>query len=149
MNVGKCKSMSYYRVRASIIFDYSIEVVDVTRVEEVTDREILMESQLDFKALINNKFTKAHSMLGFLERICADFGNLRCLTSIFRAHVKSNLEYPAEVWSPSTKMPSDDIESIQTRFVLFALRRSVRRNSEYQRPSYDEMRKILGLGTSL
>lgn len=32
-------------------------------------------------------YIEAYSMLGFLKRICADYGNVKRLTSIYSAHV--------------------------------------------------------------
>lgn len=39
-------------------------------------------------------------------------------------------------------MLADSIESIQKKFVLFALRRSVRRDADFQLPPYDERRAL-------
>lgn len=145
INVGKCKVIPFYRIRAPVNFNYSIKGQMVSRVDEVSDLGVLMDPQLDFKAHIVHKIAKAYSMLGFLKRICASFDDLKCLSSIFKAHVRFHLEYAAAVCSLSSISLSDHIESIQKKFVLFALRRSVRRNSKYQLPPYDERRKVLGL----
>lgn len=104
-----------------------------------------MDTHLTFKAHVDRKTAKAYSMLGFLKRICVDFDNVKCLTSIYNAHVRSHLEYASVVWSPSSSSLSDSIESIQKKFVMYALRRSIKRSAAYELPPYDERRKILGL----
>lgn len=145
INVSKCKAMSFYRIKTPTIFTYSIDGADLTRVTEISDLGVLMDPTLSFKAHVDKKVAKAYSMLGFLKRICADFRNLKCLTSIYNAHVRSHLEYASVVWSPSSVSLSDSIESIQKKFVLFALRRSFQRNADYELPPYDVRRKVLGL----
>jgi Reverse transcriptase (RNA-dependent DNA polymerase) len=145
INVGKCKIMSFYRLKDPTMFTYSIDGTDLTRVVEMSDLGVLMDPQLNFKAHINNKTAKAYSLLGFMKRICAELDNLKTLTSIYNAHVRSHLEYASSVWSPSSVELSDDIESVQKRFVLYALRRTVRRNANYELPPYGDRCKVLGL----
>lgn len=145
INVSKCKTMSFYRLRSPVFFDYSIGDVTLGRVAEMTDLGVVLDPRLDFRAHVDKKVAKAYSMLGFLKRVCADFTDLRCLTSIYNAHVRSHLEYASVVWSPTSLSLSKSIESIQKKFVIYALRRSVRRNSNFELPPYDERRKALGL----
>ena len=75
-------------------------------------------------------------MLGFLKRICKDFRNVEALKSVFFAHVRSHLEYASTVWSPYYQTHDDKIESIQKKFLIYALRRTVRRDSNYRLPPY-------------
>lgn len=42
------------------------------------------------KQVIVSKISKAYSMLGFLKRVCADFHNVKELTSIYNTHVSSH-----------------------------------------------------------
>lgn len=145
INVSKCKAMSFYRTRAPTHFTYSVGNIELERVTEFSDLGIVMDPQLNFRPHIDKKIAKAYSMLGFLKRICADFVNIRCLANLYNAHVRSHLEYASVVWGPASATLSADIESIQKKFVLFALRRSVRRNSDFELPPYDDRRKKLGL----
>ena len=145
INVSKCKVMSFYRIKKPVAFDYSVGDVRLTRVSQMTDLGVLLDPQLTFKPHISVKVAKAYSMLGFLKRMCADFKDLKCLTSLYNAHVRSHLEYASVVWSPSGVELSDAIESVQKRFVLYALRHSVRRNRNYELPPYDERRRVLCL----
>lgn len=75
-------------------------------------------------------------MLGFLKRIRYYFRNVKALTSIYNTHVRSHLEYASVIWNPIYGVHSDKIESVQKQFVLYALRRTVRRDSEYRLPPY-------------
>ena len=51
------------------------------------------------------------------------------------------------VWFTGFVTKVDAIESVQKRFVLYALRRSVRRDNNYILPSYQSRCKILNLET--
>lgn len=145
VNVSKCKVMSFYRIKEPVIFDYSIGSAVLTRVSQVVDLGVLLDTQLTFKPHVDVKVAKAYSMLGFLKRLCTEFVDTRCLTSLFNAHVRSHLEYASVVWSPSSQELSSVIESVQKGFVLYALRRTVRSDRNYELPPYDERRKVLRL----
>ncbi|XP_037045741.1 uncharacterized protein LOC119081106 [Bradysia coprophila] len=145
VNVSKCKVMSFYRVLEPVDFAYSIGGAVLTRVSQMVDLGVLLDTQLTFKPHVGVKVAKAYSMLGFLKRLCAEFADVRCLTSLYSAHVRSHLEYASVVWSPSSEELSSVIESVQKSFVLYALRRTVRRNLNYELPPYDERRKVLRL----
>ena len=94
---------------------------------------------------MNFKVAKAYSMLGFLKRICVEFKDVRCLVSLYNAHVRSHLEYASVVWSPSSDGLSSLIESVQKNFVIYALRRTVKRNRDFVLPPYDDRREVLKL----
>lgn len=87
-----------------------------------------------FKCLIDNKVAKAYLLPGFI-RTCAGFSNTRWFVIVYIAH--AHLEYA----SPLEKLwcgphHSDEIESIQKKFVIYALRRVVRRDSDSRLPLY-------------
>ena len=86
-------------------------------------------------------------MLGFLKRICYDFHNVRALTSVYNAHVRSHLEYASVLWNPSYDVHSDKIESVQKQYVIYALRRTIRRDSDYKLPPYSDRCSSLDLET--
>lgn len=84
-------------------------------------------------------------MLGFIKRICYDFRDIRALKSIYCAHVRSHLDYACVVWQPYCANKKAAIESIQKKFVLYALRRTVKRDENFRLPSYDSRCKNLGI----
>lgn len=88
---------------------------------------------------------KAYSMLGFLKTICKDFKSVEALKSVFFAHVRSRLEYASNVWSPYYQKDSDAIESIQKKCLIYALRRSVRRDENYRLSSYSSRCRSVGI----
>lgn len=133
LNVDKCKCMSFYRSRRPIHFEYSIDSVTLCRLTEVRDLGVLFDTQIDFTRHIEYIIAKSYSMLGFLKRICVDFKCLKLLKSLYCAHVRSHLEYASVLWSPTYNIHISRIESIQKKFLLYALRRM---NFNDHLPSY-------------
>ena len=145
LNIDKCKVITFHRSKTPLLFDYSIDSELLQRVDSIRDLGVLLDKSLDFKSHIENIIAKSCSMLGFVKRICWDLTKLKAITSIYCAHVRSNLEYASVVWFPGCANKVNSIESIQKKFVLFALRRSIRRDLNYRLPSYESRCKLLNL----
>lgn len=122
LNVGKCNVMSFFRKYNPMRFDYSISDVTLVRISEKRDLGVTFTENLCFNKHVQCVIGKAYSMLGFIKRICRDFRNVKALKSIFFAHVRSHLEYASVVWSPYYQVHNDSIESIQKKFLMYALR---------------------------
>ncbi|XP_037038297.1 uncharacterized protein LOC119075847 [Bradysia coprophila] len=128
--------MSFTRKRSKIEFNYSINDTVVTRLKLVKDLGVLMDEKLTFGKHVEYVIAKSYSMLGFVIRTCKEFKNVKTLKSLYFAHVRSYLEYASVVWHPYQETFIDRIESIQKKFLMFALRRSVRRDENYKLPPY-------------
>ena len=63
------------------------------------------------------------SMLGFIKRICRDFDDPLVLKTLYCTFVRSTLEYASSIWNPQYAIHINRIESVQKKFVNFALRR--------------------------
>ena len=147
LSIDKCKIMTFHRKSLPIDHDYRIESTSVERVREIRDLGVTLDEKLNFNSHVAKIVSKAHSMLGFLKRICYEFRNVRALTSIYNAHVRSHLEYASVLWNPHYAVRSGEIESVQKQFVMFALRKSVRRDSNFRLPPYADRCSSLGLET--
>lgn len=117
-----------------IPFNYKIkESLKVTK-----DLRVKLHRKLIFISHIEHVTSKATSVLAFNKRICYGFRDLRAL--------KKYLQWSREVTSSvrqcrlATKNCSDKIAIIlamQKKFILYALRRSVRRKENFRLPSHD------------
>jgi hypothetical protein len=136
LNIGKCSVISFYRIRQPIIFGYAIDGTSLERVKRIRDLGVYFDENLSFNYHVDYIVSKAYAMLGFMKRICYEFRDVRSLKSIYFAHVRSHLEYAAVVWYPYCSTYRARIESVQKQFLIYALRRSVWRDSEYRLPSY-------------
>lgn len=137
LNVGKCVAMSFFKKRKPLRFAYGVAGSILKRVIEVRDLGVTLTEDLSFNRHMDIIIAKAYSMLGFMKRICNDFRNVAALKSIYFAHVRAHLEYASVVWSPYYQNYSDKIESIQKKFLIYALRRTVRRDESFRLPSYE------------
>lgn len=145
LNVSKCKQVSFYRNRPRVISQYHLMNERLEILTEIRDLGVLFSRNLSFNGHIDMIVAKAYSMLGFVKRCCRDFNNLDALKSVYCAHVRSHLEYAAIIWTPYYSIHSSKLESIQKKFVLFALRHRYARISFDNLPSYISRCNILNL----
>lgn len=71
--------------------------------------------------------------------------NEYALKSVYCAFVRSKLEYANVIWNPYYASGSNAIESIQKKFVLFALRKLGWRTDTFVLPSYLSRCQLIGL----
>lgn len=83
-------------------------------------------------------------MLGFLIRFCKDFDDPYILKSIYCSLVRPRLEYASVVWNPFYACHSRRLESVQRRFVLYALRKLGWRD-RFNLPPYEDRLKLIDL----
>jgi len=62
-------------------------------------------------------------LLSIRPGVCLEFDDTYLTKTLFISLARPFLEYGSHVWSPQYTVPSDRIESVQKKFVLFALRR--------------------------
>ena len=145
LNVDKCSVISFTRKRTTIDFEYMLDGVSLKRLQVVRDLGVLMDVKLSFSKHVESIIAKSYSMLGLVMRLCKDFKNVNTLKTIYFAHVRSYLEYASVVWHPYRVTYIDRIESIQKKFLIYALRRTIRRGSDYRLPSYLSRCKLIGI----
>lgn len=90
--------------------------------------------------------SKASRQLGFIFRAAKGFTDVYCLKALYCALVRSTLEYCSAVWSPYYENSAVRIESVQRRFIRFALRRLPWRDP-FHLPSYESRCKLINLDT--
>lgn len=145
LNIGKCVTLSFHRKINPVRFEYEIDMVVLRRVTEMKDLGVIFTEDLCFNRHIDLIVAKAYSMLGFVKRVCRDFHNIDALKSVYYAHVRSHLEYASVVWSPYYQKHNDKIESIQKKFLIYALRRTVQRDRNYRLPPYVSRCESIGM----
>lgn len=145
LSVGKCKVMSLFRKRDPLFCEYNVDGVALERVREYRDLGVVISENLCFSKHVAAIVAKAFSMLGFMKRICKSFRNVNALKSVYCAHVRSHLEYASVVWFPYQSTLVDKIESIQKKFVMYALRWTVRRGNDFRLPPYKDRCASIGI----
>ena len=144
LNPDKCSVVTFTRKQTPFRFNYQLAGKVLNRVGCVKDLGVYLDEQLTFKQHLSYIVTKASRCLGFIMRIAKSFTDIYCLKSLYCSLVRSTLEYCSVIWNPHYLNGVHRIETIQRRFVRFALR-LLPWNNPQQLPSYDNRRLLIGL----
>ena len=121
LNPAKCQVVTFSRKHQPISFDYRLGGTLVPRVSQVKDLGVILDTKLTFKQHLSLIIAKASRQLGLMIRMTRHFTNIQCLTTLYCSLVRSSLEYCSTIWNPHYNNAVKRIESIQHRFVRFAL----------------------------
>lgn len=99
---------------------------------------------MTFKDHISYVTAKASAQLGFIFRVAKSFRDVHCLKSLYCCLVRSILEYGSVVWSPFYQNGIQRVETVQRKFVRYALR-FLPWNDPYNLPSYENRCKLIDL----
>ncbi|XP_055611992.1 uncharacterized protein LOC129758508 [Uranotaenia lowii] len=123
VNAEKCKCISFFRTRASVVYDYGLRDTSLERVTFIKDLGITFDQKLSFVQHTATTAAKAFALLGFLRRNTLSFEDPYALKTVFCSLVRSVLEYAVPVWAPYHSVHSERLERIQKKFLRYALRR--------------------------
>ena len=117
LNINKCKVVSFGR-NVINVHQYSIGSSELEHVYHINDLGIIFEDKLNFSLHISAKVIKANSILGIIKR------NFRYLSQqsfvmLYKALVRSHLEYAIAVWCPYKKGDISSLEKVQRRATKF------------------------------
>lgn len=146
LSINKCNVISFYRKKKPIRFDYSISGQILERVSQVRDLGVTLDCALTFKPHYNDVLNKANRQLGFIFKISEDFRDPLCLRALYCSLVRSILEFSAVVWCPYQACWIARFESVQRKFVRYALRHLPWRDAS-NLPSYGDRCRLLGIDT--
>lgn len=144
VNPEKCSCISFSRKKQSVPFDYKIFDTPIGRVQCVKDLGVLLDSHLTYSHHISFVVDKASRTLGFVFRVAKNFTDIYCLKTLYCSLVRSTLEYGSAVWSPNYNNGTERIESVQRRFIRYALRRLPWRDP-LRLPSYERRCQLIDL----
>lgn len=147
LNVKKCHIFSFSRTQNPISFQYSIGNDSLPRPESISDLGVTFDSRATFIPHINKLIAKTMARLGFILRSSRQFRDPYTIKSLYCSLVRSMLEYASIIWSPSYAIHIRRIESVQRRFLLFALRNIFRNVPRQSLPSYMDRLQLLSMDT--
>ena len=106
-NVDKCSEM--HLGSNNIEKEYKMNTNIIKKVKEEKDLGVLVDSKLQFKQHIDNVCNNANKTLGIIKR---NFKNLsrKSFVLLYKALVRSKLEYANAIWSPMFKEDVNKIE---------------------------------------
>jgi len=111
---------------------------NINRTEHEQDIGVTIDTKLKFDQHISEKINKANSTLGIIRR-AFKYLNERNFVPIYKAMVRSHLDYAVPIWSPSLQTLIDAIENVQ--------RRATKQIPGLKDMTYDERLKKLNLPT--
>ena len=115
-NSSKCKVFTITRKKTPVTYDYKLGTESLTRVDSDKDLGVITSSGLSWELQINCVISKANKMLGVLKRTCTQLTDMKARRTLYLTHVKSQLCYATEVWSPVNNIQlSKCIERVQRR----------------------------------
>jgi exonuclease III len=146
LNVRKCNIMSFSRKIDTLCYDYNFDGAIISRPDSIKDLGIVFDRKMTFDLHINYVVSRSMSMLGFVKRFGREFSDPYVLKTIYCAFVRSVLEYGSCIWSPNFEVHKRRIESVQRKFLRFALR-DLGWSDPFNLPAYEDRCKLLNLQT--
>lgn len=141
-NTNKCKVMTFCRKRSQISFQYSIDLTVLQNVPTMTDLGVTMDNKLSFNAHIDGTISRAMARLGFIIRCGQEFRDPYVAKALYVSLARSVLEYASVIWAPYYEVHKKRIESIQKKFLRYALR-GLGWNDEVRLPPYLSRLKLI------
>ncbi|WAR02240.1 YWV1-like protein [Mya arenaria] len=116
-NIDKCKVVTYGNeklINTYTMSDTNGETHELTRDNQERDLGILFTSNLNFDQHINNIANKANSIIGLVRRKFT-YMNKDLFLTLYKALIRSHLDYGNLVYYPTTKKCKQIIENVQRR----------------------------------
>ena len=109
MHIGKTIQQEYA---------YNLKIDNTAHVlggiEEQKDIGVIIDSNLEFDKHINQKINKANSIMAVIRRSFTTL-NQHNFVPLYKALVRSHLDYAISIWSPYKQKYKDAIENVQRR----------------------------------
>lgn len=143
-NINKCNVITLCRNNTSVMNDYVLDGQIVTRVDEIRDLGVTVDSRFRFVTHVEKIISAARQTIGFIKRISSDRFEKSVLRLLYVAYVRSKLEFGSVIWDPYQQVYRDDLESVQKSFIVFLLG-DEHRAPPYRLAPYHDRCKLLGL----
>ena len=118
--------------------NYENNSSELTKSESEKDLGVTIDADLDFDTHINNKINTANKIFGIIRRAYVNL-NPQTFIPLYKAMVRSHLDYAVSVWCPYKEKHIEALEKVQ--------RRATKRIDGFKNFSYEERLKKLKLPT--
>ena len=75
LNITKCRSFTFYRTSAVILFNYEIKSIMLTRPQFIKDLGVILDLKLSLHDHIDTIISKSMVMLGLFKRNSSEFSD--------------------------------------------------------------------------
>ena len=134
LSLNKCKSITFTKKRYISNFHYSLCGTQINKVDSIKDLGITLDCKLHLDNHIENIVSKAYKMYGFVMRSSTLFKQSSTYIHLYKALIRSQLEYAVPIWNPLYNKYHDMIESVQKKFL-----RSMQYKCHKNRLSYADL----------
>ena len=121
INVSKCKSISFYRLKDPTATTYTIQNDSIEAVNSINDLGVIFDRQLSFSLHVESIVLKAFRLLGFIKRNTKYINDTKAIMCLYNCLVRSILEYCSVVWAPSYAVHRNRLERVQNKFCKYLL----------------------------
>ena len=143
-NLVKCEVITIARISDPYYVTYFMGEHVIERKQEVRDLGIPVDAKFLLITHMERSITRARQSMGYIKTISKGQFDTRVLVVLYKSYVRSKLEFASVIWDPYQQNYSDDIESVQKQFVLYALG-DTNRIPPYRLSPYEERCEKLGL----
>jgi hypothetical protein len=84
LNVGKCKTITFARLRQPVNSSYRLGGTVLDRVGSITDLRVIMDDKITFSEYVDVMVAKAFAMLGFIRRLSWEFRDPYTLKALYK-----------------------------------------------------------------
>lgn len=116
LSLSKCAVMEFSRMVTPINFDYQLDSIQLPFVSHIKDLGVIFDRNLSFIDHINTLSSKCHRLLGYVSRNSKGLSD-EAFCLLFKALIRSSLEYACNVWSPFYDVHIHTLERVQNKFL--------------------------------
>ena len=118
-DVIKCYIISFTRCKNPILFDYTMNVVPLQRVDEIRDLGVIITSSLSWNNHIDNIISKTSRISGLIKRTLGWHAFSQTKYIMYCSLVRPLLEYCTVAWSGTSRKNIKNIEKIQRSMIRY------------------------------
>ena len=120
-NQSKCKVLTITRKKTPLVYAYHMGSKNLLRVDKEKDLGVDVCTNFKWDVHTHTIIGKANRVLGLLKQTCPLLTSNSVRRTLYLTHVRSQLCYASEVWSPNTVKLSKRVESVQRRATTWIL----------------------------
>jgi hypothetical protein len=115
-NAKKCKVMHLGKSNHTFAYfmEDGVKVEYLMHVDHEKDLGVVVDKELSFDKMMDDKINKANSMMGLIRRTMT-FLDQESFKLLFNAFVRPQLEYGNSVWAPYWNKDKERLERVQRR----------------------------------
>lgn len=117
LSIPKCNFLTFTKNKHIIKYTYILSHKSLSQLKSVRDLGVIFDTKLCLDLHINKIVSKAFQLFGFVMRSTLDFKKTTSYLCLYKALVRSQLEYAVSVWIPFYKKYAEMVENVQYKFL--------------------------------